>query len=67
MGRLSRWRSAGGGAIGFVDAKIVERFDCYEGTSTKAKLAEDLYVQGVIFSRASLSAMEIRSTTDRSA
>lgn len=35
--------------IGFVDGRIVERFDCYEGTSAKAKLSEDLYVQGVNF------------------
>jgi hypothetical protein len=35
--------------IGFVDAAIVERFDCYEGTSAKAKLSKDLYVQGVNF------------------
>jgi arsenite methyltransferase len=32
-----------------MDGKIVERFDCYEGTSTKAKLSIDLYVQGVNF------------------
>jgi hypothetical protein len=32
-----------------VDGKIVERFDCYEGTSAKAKLSKDLYVQGVNF------------------
>lgn len=36
-------------AIGFVDSKIVERFDCYEGTSAKTKLSKDLYVQGVNF------------------
>ena len=35
--------------IGFVDGAIVERFDCYEGTSAKAKLSSDLYVQGVNF------------------
>jgi len=35
--------------IGFVDAAIVERFNCYEGTSAKAKLSKDLYVQGVNF------------------
>ena len=35
--------------IGFVDGAIVERFDCDEGTSAKAKLAKDLYVQGVNF------------------
>jgi len=31
------------------DGKIVERFDCYEGTSAKAKLSKDLLVQGVNF------------------
>jgi hypothetical protein len=35
--------------IGFVDGAIVERFDCYEGTTAKAKLSKDLYVQGVNF------------------
>jgi hypothetical protein len=35
--------------IGFIDGKIVERFDCYEGTSAKAKLSKDLYVQGMNF------------------
>jgi arsenite methyltransferase len=35
--------------IGFVDGKVVERFDCYEGTSAKLKLSKDLYVQGVNF------------------
>jgi hypothetical protein len=35
--------------IGFQDGRIVERFDCYEGTSAKAKLSKDLYVQGVNF------------------
>jgi hypothetical protein len=35
--------------IGFADGKIVERFDCYEGTLTKAKLSKDLYVQGASF------------------
>jgi hypothetical protein len=33
--------------IGFAEGKIVERFDCYEGTS--AKLLKDLYAQGVNF------------------
>lgn len=38
--------------IGFVNAAVVERFDCYEGTSAKAKLSKDLYVQGVnLFAR----------------
>jgi hypothetical protein len=32
-----------------MDGKIVERFDCYEGTSAKAKLSKDLFVQGVNF------------------
>jgi hypothetical protein len=32
-----------------VDGAIVERFDCYEGTSAKTKLSTDLYVQGVNF------------------
>jgi hypothetical protein len=27
----------------------VERFDCYEDTSAKAKLSKDLFVQGVNF------------------
>lgn len=27
----------------------MERFDCYEGTSAKAKLSKDLMVQGVNF------------------
>jgi hypothetical protein len=31
------------------DGEIVERFDCYEGTSAKAKLSKDLYVQGINF------------------
>ena len=35
--------------IGFIDGTIVERFDCYEGTSAKVKLSKDLYVQGVNF------------------
>lgn len=34
---------------GFADGKIVQRFDCYEGTSAKAKLSKDLYVEGVNF------------------
>jgi len=28
---------------------IAERFDCYEGTSAKTRLAKDLRVQGVNF------------------
>ena len=35
--------------MGFADGKIVERFDCYEGTSAKLKLSKDLYVHGVNF------------------
>jgi ubiquinone/menaquinone biosynthesis C-methylase UbiE len=35
--------------IGFVGGTTVERFDCYEGTSAKAKLSKDLFVQGVNF------------------
>jgi hypothetical protein len=35
--------------MGFEHSAIVERFDCYEGTSAKAKLAKDLYVGGVNF------------------
>lgn len=35
--------------LGFVDGDIVERFDCYEGTSAKARLSKDLHVQGVNF------------------
>jgi hypothetical protein len=35
--------------IGFVDGAIIERFNCYEGTSAKTKLAKDLHVQGVNF------------------
>jgi arsenite methyltransferase len=35
--------------VGLTDGEIVERFDCYEGTSVKAKLPKDLYVQGINF------------------
>ena len=35
--------------MGFVDGKIVERFDCYEGTPTMVKLSKDLRVQGINF------------------
>jgi arsenite methyltransferase len=35
--------------IGFAEGKIVERFDCYEGTSARDRLSKDLYVQGVNF------------------
>ncbi len=34
-------------SLGFAEGKVVERFDCYESTSAKAKLSKDLYVQGV--------------------
>jgi arsenite methyltransferase len=34
---------------GLVDGRIVERFDCFEGTSAKAKLSQDLGVEGVNF------------------
>lgn len=45
--------------MGFADGKIVERFDCYEGTSAKVKLSKDLYVQGVnFFARKPLSYLE---------
>jgi hypothetical protein len=36
-------------SIRFIDGKIVERFDCYEGTSAKPELAKDLYVQELNF------------------
>ena len=32
-----------------MEGKIVARFDCYEGTSAKAKLSKDLRIQGVNF------------------
>lgn len=35
--------------VGLTDGRIVERFDCYEGTSAKAKLSKDLFVQGMNF------------------
>jgi ubiquinone/menaquinone biosynthesis C-methylase UbiE len=35
--------------VGLTNGKIVERFDCYEGTSAKAKLSKDLFVEGVNF------------------
>jgi hypothetical protein len=35
--------------VGLTDSKIMERFDCYDGTSAKAKLSKDLFVQGVNF------------------
>jgi arsenite methyltransferase len=36
-------------SIGFVDGKIVERFNCYEGTSAKVELSKDFGMQGVNF------------------
>jgi hypothetical protein len=36
-------------ALGFRDGRIVERFDCYKGTSALAKLSKDLVPQGVNF------------------
>jgi arsenite methyltransferase len=41
------------------DGKIVERFDCYEGTSAKAKLSKDLFVQGVNFFARKPSPMDL--------
>ena len=35
--------------VSLTAGEIVERFDCYEGTSAKAKLSKDLYVQGINF------------------
>jgi arsenite methyltransferase len=35
--------------VGLTNGEIVERFDCYEGTSAKAMLSKDLFVQGVNF------------------
>jgi arsenite methyltransferase len=38
--------------VGFQDARIVERFDCFAGTSAKHKLSKDLFVQGAnLFAR----------------
>ena len=37
------------GKIGFLDGQIVERFDCYKGTSALEKLSQDLLPQGVNF------------------
>ncbi|MCP5071478.1 MAG: hypothetical protein GY946_33375 [bacterium] len=40
------------GMVGRVEGKIIERFECYEGTSTMNKLAKDLDVHGVnLFAR----------------
>lgn len=35
--------------VGFVDGRVVERFDCYRGTSAIEKLSKDLMVKGVNF------------------
>jgi arsenite methyltransferase len=35
--------------VGLTDGKIMERFDCYQGTFAKASLSKDLFVQGVNF------------------
>jgi hypothetical protein len=37
----------------------MERFDCYEGTSAKAKLSKDLFVQGVNFFARKSSSMDL--------
>jgi arsenite methyltransferase len=48
--------------VGLTDGKIVERFDCYQGTSAKAKLSKDLFVQGVnFFARKTPSSREANS------
>jgi hypothetical protein len=48
-----------------VEGKIVERFDCYEGTSAKAKLSKDLYVQGVnFFARKPVYPLEVEGYPD---
>ncbi len=36
-------------AVGFVDGRITERFDCFRNTSAEAKVSKDLYVQGINF------------------
>lgn len=38
------------GKIGFLDAQIMERFDCYKGTSAVERLSQGLLPQGVNFS-----------------
>jgi arsenite methyltransferase len=47
--------------VGLTDGKIMERFDCYEGTSAKAKLSKDLFVQGVNFFARKPSSMDLLS------
>ncbi|MEM9491899.1 MAG: hypothetical protein AAGC55_22325 [Myxococcota bacterium] len=37
-------------SLGFVDGRIVERFDCFEGTSAEDKVSKDLRIGGVNFS-----------------
>lgn len=40
------------GMVGLSDAKITHRYDCYEGTSAKAKLPADFDVHGAnLFAR----------------
>jgi ubiquinone/menaquinone biosynthesis C-methylase UbiE len=36
-------------AVGLRGARVVERFDCFRGTSAEAKVARDLFVHGVSF------------------
>lgn len=36
-------------AIGLLEGRIVERFDCFRNTSAQAKLSRDLQVHGVNF------------------
>ena len=39
-------------AVGFHDVRITEHFGCYDGTSAKEKLSDDLNVHGVnLFAR----------------
>jgi arsenite methyltransferase len=34
---------------GLVDGRVVQRFDCFRDTSAEAKVAKDLFIQGVNF------------------
>ncbi len=36
--------------VGFVEARIVDRYDCFRGTSAEAKVSKDLRVEAVTFS-----------------
>jgi hypothetical protein len=36
-------------AVGLVDGRIVERFDCFRHTSAMDKVSKDLFVHGVNF------------------